>query len=141
MARLELFNENIFVLAKRKTWAAIYSIDQKTSFPNLRADYESFEQACYFAKLIDQITPELDQNIPLYTLFYNSLSLLNHGQNPKNVREYFQINTLKIEGLLAPEQKKITEEDFIKTIQEYSGRSGRDNVRDQESKISRSLQK
>lgn len=141
MAGLEIFNENIFLLSPRKTWEEIYSFDPQKIFLSFRTDYNNYKTACYFSEIIQEITLLGDPNQELYRLLFNVLSLLDHGQNPRNVREYFQINTLKIEGLISAEQTSISETEFKKILSEYTGRNNGGKFAAGKTKISRSAKK
>lgn len=141
MAYLEIFNENDFLLSRRKTWEAIYSIDPRTVFYALRSNYENFLTAGYFVKIIDQLTMQNDPNSQLYDLLKNVLCMLDNGQNSDNVREYFHVNTLKIEGLLPEGKKTLTEAEFGRILSEYIGLNGGGITGAGKSKVSRSIKK
>ena len=114
-------NENELVLSKRKTWDAIYSVDQKNVFLGLRNNYENYTLASYCAQIIEKITLPDQPDINLYKIFLQVLTRLDHRQNPSNVREYFHVNTLKNEGLIPLEQDKVSELEFNKILAEYTG--------------------
>lgn len=120
MASLEIFNENDFVLSERKIWDAVYSIDIKTTFYNIRGNYEAFLAAAYFAKTVDRLTPKNNPTPELYELLRSVFLMLDNGQNPDNVREYFHVNTLKIEGLLSEHKIAVTADEFERVISEYT---------------------
>jgi DNA repair protein RecO (recombination protein O) len=124
MASLEIFCENDFVLSERKIWDVVYDIDNKTTFYSIRGNYEAFLAAAYFAKTVDRLTPENNPTPELYELLRSVLLMLDNGQNPDNVREYFHVNTLKIEGLLSEHKITVTPDEFERVISEYTNTNG-----------------
>lgn len=124
MAALELFNEDTLVISSRKIWDLIYSIDAKTTFNNLRTNYEAYAVACYFANIVSSVSLPGQPGGAIYRLLFSSLAMLDNGQKIDNVREYFHVCMLKTEGLLSAEQEFVTEEQFNTILMEYINRKG-----------------
>jgi DNA repair protein RecO (recombination protein O) len=120
MAKLEIFNENDFLLSERNGLDVIYQIDLLKQNLTLRTDFKRYTLANDFVIIINSITPLEHKNNLLYELLEKSLQMLNDGQKKRIVREYFQNTLLKIEGILAKD-KKVTDMEFREIIKEYSG--------------------
>jgi len=67
---------------------------------SIREDADTMKYAAYFVRIIDAATVDHQKNEKLFKLLYVSLKKLKDGEKVKEVVKYFEVNFLRVEGLM-----------------------------------------
>ncbi len=91
---LELLTHSHVSLARGRNLDTVIGSQTINSFLHLKNDFELTSYALYIIELVNQFTPDGNENYPLYQLLLDSLHRLSQASNRELLLHYFELHLL-----------------------------------------------
>jgi len=120
---LDVMGHNQFCLYRGRSFFYITHCDPITSFGVIRSDFNRISMAAYFFDILKKTTAYGQSNEGLYVLLKKTLELLEAGKEIRKIKHWFHYHFLRLEGLLTADAGSVSEAEFQRHFEDYSGRS------------------
>ena len=122
-SRIEPLSHVTLNLGKGKSFYYCQQVDLLNPFSDIRSNYNSMSLAFYCCDLILHSTVQGQGNSTLFDVLLSTFSMMASDSDLVEIKQYFCINFLKSEGVLLPTENRVSDHEFNRLFQEYTGSS------------------
>ncbi|RAP34309.1 DNA repair protein RecO [Candidatus Marinamargulisbacteria bacterium SCGC AG-439-L15] len=122
VGRLEPFNVVTCVIQSGRQFLYCRQCDLLQAFPAIRQSYNKLMMGLFFLDIVYKASAEYQVNTSLYHLLLSTLVELESSDDVLSVCQSFYRQFLKNEGLLYSQDQELSEFEFLRAFENYSGK-------------------